>query len=150
MADRHGPQRTNRFKVELDDVTVEGFQRVELPSQVTQEVEYREGTDPDHHRKLWGRTQYQDLTLERGVQTDDMALYDWRKKVVEGNLEEARKNIAVILLDEMGEAQTRWEFTDAWPKEYTPPTLEADAGGGQGNVATETVVVTYDEMKRTE
>jgi phage tail-like protein len=150
MPDRHGPLRTSRFKLELDDVTVEGFQRVEIPSQTTQQVEYREGTDPDHHKKLWGRTQYEDLTMERGVKADDMVLYDWRKKVTEGNLEEARKNIAVILLDEMGESQIRWEFTKAWPKKYTPPTLEADAGGGQGNVATETVVVTYDEMKRTE
>jgi len=150
MGDRHGPVRNTRFKLELDSVTVEGFQRVDIPSQTTQQAEYREGTDPDHNRKLWGRTQYDDLTLERGVKKGDMALYDWRKQVVEGNLEEARKNIAVILLDEMGESQIRYEFTKAWPKEYTPPTLEAESGSGSGSIATETVVVTFDEMKRSE
>jgi hypothetical protein len=33
---------------------------------------------------------------------------------------------------------------------YDPPTLDTSAQGGQGDVATETVVVVFDEMKRTQ
>lgn len=149
MADRHGPLRASMFKVELDGVQVKGFKNIDLPEQKTQQVEYREGNDPDFNRRLWGRTQYEDLVLERGVKKGDTKLYDWRKKVNQGNLKEARKNIAVVLLDEMKQPQIRYEFTKAWPKVYEAPTLDAGDQGGAGNVATETVVVAYDEMKRT-
>jgi phage tail-like protein len=150
MPDRHGPLRTGRFKVELDDVEVSGFKRIDIPSQSTKLVEYREGKDPDHQRKLWGQSEYEDLTMERGAKKGDTKLFDWRKKVTEGKMEEARKNIAVVLQDEQGASQSRWEFTKAWPKMYDPPTLDTSAQGGQGDVATETVVVVFDEMKRTQ
>ncbi|MEF8777043.1 MAG: phage tail protein [Haloarculaceae archaeon] len=148
MADRHGPLRTGRFKVELDDVEVSGFKRIDIPGQSTKLVEYREGKDADHHRKLWGQTEYEDLTMERGAKQGDTKLFDWRKKVRQGKMEEARKNIAIVLQDEVGESQVRWEFTKAWPKRYDPPTLDTSAQGGQGTVATETVVVVFDEFER--
>jgi phage tail-like protein len=150
MADTHGPLKTGRFKVELDDVEVSGFKRIDIPAQSTKHVEYREGKDPDHNRKLWGQSEYEDLTMERGAKKGDTKLIDWRKKVTQGKMEEARKNIAVILQDSVGESVARWEFTKAWVKRYEPPTLDSSAQGGQGNVATETVVVAYDEMMRTE
>jgi phage tail-like protein len=149
MADRHGPLRTGRFKVEIDGVQTSGFKHIDIPSQSTKQVEYREGKDADHHRKLWGQSEYEDLKMERGVKKGDTTLFDWRKKVTQGKMEEARKNIAIVLQDEVGEAQIRWEFTNGWPKRYDPPTLDTSSGGGQGDVATESVVITYDEMKRT-
>lgn len=142
--------RTGRFTVEIDDVETSGFKRIDIPSTTTQQVEYREGKDPDHHRKLWGQTEYEDLTMERGAKKDDTTLFDWRKSVIQGQMEEARKSVAVILQDEVGEQQVRWEFTKAWPKQYDPPTLETGSQGGQGNVATETVVIVYDEMERSQ
>ena len=143
-----GPLRTERFEVEIDDVDAVGFKKVDLPSQSTQMNEYREGTDPIWPRQLWGQTQYEDLTLERGAKKGDMALYEWRKLVVDGKMEEARSDIAVSVLNSIGEATMRFEFVDAWPKEYQPPTLQA--GGSGGDVATETIVVCYNEMHRTE
>jgi phage tail-like protein len=150
MADRHGPLRTGRFVVEIDGIETSGFKRVDIPGQSTKHVEYREGKDPDHHRKLWGQSEYEDLTMERGAKKGDTTLFDWRKAVTQGKMEEARKAVAVVLQDEVGEQQIRWEFTNAWPKRYDPPTLETGSQGGQGNVATETVVVVYDEMQRTQ
>jgi phage tail-like protein len=65
-------------------------------------------------------------------------------------MEEARKNLAVILQDEQASQQLRWEFTNAWIKEYVPPTLETSAQGGEAGIATEEIVVCFDEMKRTQ
>jgi phage tail-like protein len=134
--------------VEIDGVAVTGFTKVEIPKQETQAVQYREGNDPDYHRNLWGRSKFGDLTLERGAKKDDTKLYEWRKKVNDGKMDEARKTVAVVVWDEMMQPQLRWEFSEAWPKSYEPPTLDAATSGGSQAVATEKVVVAYDELQR--
>lgn len=148
MADRHGPLRTGRFVVEVGGVEVSGFQVVDLPARSTKVQEYREGSDSDRQRKLTGQTEYEDLTMVRGARKDDASLYDWRKAIEQGKMEEGRKDLAVVLQDENGEEAIRWEFTNAWPKRYEPPTLDATAEGG--GVATESVTVVFDEMQRPE
>ncbi|MEF8782831.1 MAG: phage tail protein [Haloarculaceae archaeon] len=145
-----GPLRTGLFEVEIDGVGVSGFKRIDIPSSRTKQVEYREGKDPDHQRKLWGQTLYDDLVMERGAKKDDTTLHDWRQSVIQGKMEEARKTVAVIIQDEVGEQTLRYEFTECWPKEYDPPTLETGAQGGQGNVATETLTCVFNEMKRSQ
>jgi len=146
MPDFMGPIRTERFQVEIDGVDAQGFQRVEMPSHSTQTNEYREGNDPVFSRRLWGQTQYEDLTLVRGAKESDMALYEWRKLVKDGKMDEARCDIAISVLDTIGDAQLRFEFVDCWPKEYQPPSL--DASGGGNDVATETIIVSYNEYDR--
>jgi phage tail-like protein len=148
MADRHGPLRTGRFKVEIGGAEVPGFQVVDLPARSTQMQEYREGSDSDHQRKLAGQTEYEDLTMVRGAKKNDAPLYNWRKSIEQGKMEEGRKGLAVVLQDENGEEAIRWEFTNAWPKNYDPPTLDATADGG--GVATESVTIAFDEMIRAE
>jgi phage tail-like protein len=50
-------------------------------------------------RKIPGLTKYGNLTLKWGT-TDSMELFEWRKQVIQGKMKLARRNIAVILLDE--------------------------------------------------
>lgn len=148
MPEPHGPLRQTEFKVELDGVNVPGFIQVELPSKRTKQIEYREGNDPAHNRKLWGDTQYDDLILVRGATTDNAELNDWRKSVDQGQMDDARRNIAVVIMNEVGESVLRFEFTNAWIKEYRPPSLDSHGGPGEGNLATEQFVITFDEMER--
>ena len=147
MVDRHGPMRTGRFTVEIDDVEVQGFRRVDIPSSHTEAGEYREGDDPDYEKKLWGQTSFAPLTMERGVQPGDTRLFDWRQQIINGQVDEGRKEVAVILRDEEGEAQIRWEFHEAWIQDYDPPTLDASA---DDDVATESITVAFDKMVREE
>jgi len=137
--------RTGRFKVEIDDVEVPGWRSVTIPSSSTEAGEYREGDEPDWEKKIWGQTTFDDLEMERGVQPDDSRIFDWREQVRMGNLDEGRKEVAVVLMDEEGRSQIRWEFQGAWIKEYHPPELDASA---DGDVATESVVVAFDKMVR--
>jgi phage tail-like protein len=143
VAVQHGPMRTGRFIVKIDDVEVPGWHSVAIPSRSTEQDEYRE----ENGETDWGQTSFDDLEMERGVKPGDTRLYDWAEAVRQGDVEEGRKEIAVVLLDESGETQAEWELQKAWPKEYDPPELEASA---DGDVATESITVAYDKMDRKE
>ncbi len=144
MSDQHGPYRGERFSVDLGDDELDGFRKIELPKHVTERSQFRGGEDPAHTQQLWAATQYEDLVITRAVD-DDNTLYEWRDKVEKGQLEDARKDsIAVILKDEMGQSALRWEFTNAWPKEYQTPNFNAD----KDDIATETLVIAHEGMER--
>lgn len=145
MPDRHGPMKTGRFEVRIDDVEVPGWTAVDLPSRTTAETEYREGDSDAESRTVTGQTEFDDLEMERGVKPGDTKLWDWRRDVEAGRIEDARKSIRVALKDEEGNDGMVWEFTDAWVKGYEPPELDA---GSDGGVAIESVTVKFDKMKR--
>ena len=147
MADRHGPMRTGRFQVEFDGLEVAGWREVSIPASRTEMGEYDEGGDPDQRKKVWGETTFEDLEMERGVQPSDTRVYDWREDIRNGNLDDGLKEVSVILQDEEGQAQLRWEFHDAWIKYYDPPDLEA---GADGEVAVERITLGFDSMDRVE
>lgn len=125
MPDRHGPYRNTRFLLEIDGIAIASFSRCRLPTATSDVIEYREGNDPPTARKLGGLNEYGPLVLERGVTDDSIALFEWRKMVEQGKLDDARRNVAVVLLDEEGQPGPRWEFSDAWPARYDAPTLDA-------------------------
>lgn len=149
--DRNGPVRTGRFVVEIDDVEVPGWRSVTIPSRSTEQGEYREGNDADYEKKVWGRTTFDDLEMERGVRREDPdRLYEWHEAVRRGDVDAGRKEITVVLLDGQGgnaEPLIEWRFEGAWIREYDPPELDATA---DGDVATESITVAFDEMIRTE
>lgn len=146
MPDRHGPYRNVRYLLEIDGIAVAGFSQCSLPENSTEAVEYREGNDRPTVRKLWSLNSYGTLTLEKGTTEDSMELFEWRKLVEQGQVDEARRNIAVVVLDEEGEPGPRWEFRDAWPTQYDAPDL--DASGNE--VAIESLEIDLEGMERTE
>jgi phage tail-like protein len=87
---------------------------------------------------------YGNVTLKWGI-TDSMELYEkWWKPVEEGKMKEARKNVAIILMDEEGNPAARWEFVEAWPTKYDAPDLNAKGT----DVAVETLEIAHEGMKR--
>jgi len=156
MADRdaiNAPARTTRFEVELelDGGEVQGWKEIQLPEVSTEEVSYREGNEQvayDH--PLWGRHEYSNLTMIRGAKTGETMLWDWRQKVIDGNIDEARKDIAVTIFDVANSASLlRYEFEGAWPVNYSPPTLDASAVGGESALAEEEIEIAYEKYERT-
>lgn len=146
MPDRHGPYRNARFLLEFDDIVRAGFSSVTIPENSTEPVEYREGNDPPTMRKLWGLNDFGTLTLEGGVTDDSMELFEWRKLVEQGNVDDARQDIAVIVLDEEGNSGPRWEFRRAWPINYNAPELDATGA----DVAIESLEIEHEGMERVE
>jgi phage tail-like protein len=145
MPDRHGPFRNVRFLLEIDGVAKAGFSKASIPENSTEATEYREGTDRPTVRKLWSLNDYSALSLESGVTMDSIMLFEWRKLVQQGKMGDARRAIAVVVLDEEGQSGPRWEFRNAWPSSYDAPDL--DATGGE--VAIEKLEIQHEGMERT-
>jgi phage tail-like protein len=120
---RKDPVRNFRFRVEIQGIDQGGFSEVTGFDATVEPIDYREGTDPTHARKLTGLTKYGNVTLKWGV-TDSTALYDWHRQIVDGDIE--RKSMAINVLDETGQRTiARWEIAEAWPSKYDPADLNA-------------------------
>ena len=124
---RNDPIRNMRFRVEIDQVTQAFFSEVMIAETTNEAIDYREGTDPTHVRKLPGLTKYGNITLKWGV-TDSTELYDWHKKIMTGGIKDGRKSVKIILIDESGADKTSYLVSEAWPTKYDPSDLN-----GKGN-----------------
>lgn len=144
VGERKDPYKNHRFLVEIDGVSQAGFREVTIPESGQEPIEYREGNEPPTTRKQPGLIRYGNVTLKWGI-TDSLDLYKWRQQVEAGKMKEARKKMAIVLLNEEGEAASRWEFTSAWPTKYSSPSLNATAN----EIAIETLEIAHEGIKRT-
>ena len=128
MATRVDPIRNFRFQLEIDNVTRAGFAEVAIAETTVEAIDYREGIDPPHVRKLSGLTKYGNLTLKGGLTTgaNSLELFKWHNEVSAGLVSERRKNVAISVLDEAGKTEcARFVISDAWPVKYDPSDLNA-------------------------
>lgn len=128
MATRIDPIRNFRFQLEIDNITRAGFSEVAIAETTIDAIDYREGTDPPHVRKLSGLTKYGSITLKGGLTTgaNSLELFKWHNDVSGGLIAERRKNIAISVLDEAGKTEmARFVISDAWPVKYDPSDLNA-------------------------
>ena len=79
-AQRFDPYKNFKFRVKWDGRYVAGVSKVSALKRTTEVVKHREGGDPSSSRKSPGRTEYDAITLERGV-THDIAFEQWANKV---------------------------------------------------------------------
>jgi phage tail-like protein len=93
--------------------------------------------------KVPGRLKWNNITLKRGI-TDAMDLWEWRKLVEEGKVEEARKNGSIIMFDQTGKEVARWNLTNAWPCKLTGPSPNA----GENTPAIEELEITVEGYER--
>jgi phage tail-like protein len=93
--------------------------------------------------KIPGRLKWGDVTLKRGI-TSDMQIWDWRQLVVEGKVQDARKNCSIHMLDREYQDVTTWNFTNAWPSKVTGPTIKSDSN----EIGLEEMVLVHDGMTR--
>ena len=121
---REDPYRNFKFRVEIDGVAAAHFSEVMIAETTTDVVEYREGMDPNHVRKLPGLTKYGNITLKRGV-TNNQVLWQWHKDVLDGKIASSRKTIAITVIDEAGADKARFVVAEAWPMKYDPSDLNA-------------------------
>jgi len=77
-------------------------------------------------QKIPGRLKWQDITLKRGI-TDNMDIWDWRDQVVQGKVNDARRNGSVIMFNQSLEEVARWNFENAWPSKVSGPAMKSDS-----------------------
>jgi len=119
---RNDPYAAFNFLVEIDGVTQAGFAECSGLTTETDPIEYREGNEDITVRKLPGLKKFTNITLKRGF-TDSRELWDWRKKVMDGQTE--RQGGAIVLLNEAREEALRYNFREAWPCKWEGPGFNA-------------------------
>src|SRR3954470_7838665 len=81
-ADRFDPYKNFKFRIKfgLNTTYVAGVSKMSALKRTTEPVKHREGGDPSTSRKSPGRTEYEPISLERGV-TQDPTFEQWANKV---------------------------------------------------------------------
>ena len=132
---RFDPYKNFKFRVIWDGVPVAGVSKVSALKRTTEVVKHREGGDPSTSRKSPGRTEYEALTLERGV-THDTEFEKWANKVwqtgvglgAEVSLRDFRKDVIVEVYNEAGQLALTYKVFRCWVSEYQAlPDLDANA-----------------------
>ena len=143
MTTRPDPYRQFNFRLEIDGTAMGNFSEVALGAAITEVVEYRDGSDKSGVRKLPGLTRYSNVTLKRGI-TSSLELYRWHRSVAEGRMDDARKNLILILQDEASRDVARFMLRTAWPVKYEAPSFSATGN----EVAIESLELTHEGLER--
>jgi phage tail-like protein len=124
---RNDPLRNFRYRLEIDSITQAGFSEVMIAETTIDAVDYREGKDPPHVRKLSGLTKYGNITLKWGLTVGGAALdlFKWHADVSAGQVKDKRKKVVIVLQDEAGGDAARYVVSEAWPVKYDPSDLNA-------------------------
>jgi len=138
---RHDPYKAFNFRVEIDGMAAASCAEVSGLESVVEAIDYREGGEALRVRKLPGLHRYANIVLKRGV-TRDLEWWNWHKQVLDGNVQ--RRNGSVVLLDDQGQEQVRWNFVNSWPCKYIGPTLDARSN----DVAIETIELAHEGLER--
>ena len=104
---------------------VAGVSKVSVLKRTTEVVKHREGGDPSSSRKSPGRTEYDAVTLDRGV-TLDTEFEKWANKVWDygqglGNevsLADFRKDITLEVYNEAGQLAISYKIYRCWVSEW--------------------------------
>jgi phage tail-like protein len=126
-ADRFDPYKNFKFRVLWEGTTtpVAGISKVGALKRTTEVVKHREGNDPSSSRKMPGRTEYEAITLERGI-THDTEFEKWANKVwnygsglgAEVSLKDFRRNILIEVYNEAGQLALRYKVYRCWVSEF--------------------------------
>jgi len=132
---RFDPYKNFKFRVKWDGKFVAGVSKVTGLKRKTELVTHREGGDPSSSRKSPGRTEYEAITLERGV-THDIEFEQWANKIwnfgsglgAEVSLKDFRKDIILEVYNEAGQLAIAYTVFRCWISEYQAlPDLDANA-----------------------
>jgi phage tail-like protein len=124
-ASRFDPYKNFKFRVKWDGQYVAGVSKVGGLKKTTEVVKHREGGDPSSSRKSPGRTEFEAITLERGV-THDTEFEKWANKVwnfgsglgAEVSLKDFRKDIIIDVYNEAGQLAISYKVYRSWVSEF--------------------------------
>jgi phage tail-like protein len=134
-AQRFDPYKNFKFRVRWDGRYVAGVSKVSSLKRTTEVVKHREGGDPSSSRKSPGKTEYEAITLERGV-TLDRDFEQWANKIwnygsglgAEVSLKDFRKDIIIEFYNEAGQLAIAYKVYRCWVSEFqAQPDLDANA-----------------------
>jgi phage tail-like protein len=124
-AQRFDPYKNFKFRVKWDGKYVAGISKVSALKRTTEVVKHRDGGDPSSSRKSPGRTEYDAITLDRGV-THDKEFEQWANKVwnfgsglgAEVSLKDFRKDVIIEVYNEAGQLALAYKVFRCWVSEW--------------------------------
>ena len=122
---RFDPYKNFKFRVKWDGRYVAGVSKIGGLKRSTEVVKHRDGGDPSSSRKSPGRTEYDAISVERGV-THDREFEQWANKVwnfgsglgAEASLKDFRKDIIIEVYNEAGQLAIAYKVYRCWVSEY--------------------------------
>src|ERR1700730_8041472 len=132
---RYDPYKNFKFRVKMGNSYVAGVSKCSMLKRTTEVVKHRTGGDPSSSRKSPGRTEYDPITLERGV-THDIDFEQWANKVwnygaglgSEVSLKDFRKDLTIEVYNEAGQLAVAYGVFRCWVSEFQAlPDLDANA-----------------------
>jgi len=108
-------------------------------------IEHKIVTDKGQEivKKIPGRMKWEDITLKRGI-TSSMDIWDWRKQVEDGDVENARRDGSIVMFDQKLSEVARWNFERAWPLKVSGPSPKTDSN----EIGVEELVITHEYIER--
>jgi phage tail-like protein len=125
---RRDPYKNFRFRVKFGGGTeyIAGVTKVTGFKRTTEVIKHRSGGDPATSYKLPGRTEYDAITLERGV-TNDKVFEQWANRVwsftnagggLETSLKDYRRDLIVDVFNEGGQKVLSYQVFNCWVSEW--------------------------------
>ena len=139
-AQRFDPYLAFKFRLKWKNAAgvmsyVAGVSKVGALKRTTEVVKHRHGGLPSTSLKMPGRTEYDAISIERGV-THDLEFEAWAAKVwqigaglgAEVSLKDFRKDVILDFFNEAGQLAISYHILNAWVSEYQAlPDLDANA-----------------------
>jgi phage tail-like protein len=149
---RFDPYKNFKFRIRWDGRDVAGISKMTALKRTTEVVKHRHGGDPSSSRKSPGRTEWEPITLERGV-THDPEFEAWATKVWhlgaalsrEVSLKDFRKDILIEVYNEAGQKALAYKVYRCWVSEFQAlPDLDANANA----IAIQTIKIENEGWER--
>jgi phage tail-like protein len=128
MVANFDPSGGYRFTVAIDGVNYAAFTEFRLPSLNVQTLDILEGGQNTYTHKMPVRVNVGPATLRHGI-TRDLTLLKWYLQVLKGDLENAYRQVTVVMYDVGRKPIVTWTFRNACPVKWSGPTLKSDDGG---------------------
>jgi phage tail-like protein len=145
MAGREDPLVAFKFGLEISGKLSGFFTSVSGIGSESEVVEHKVVTDKGETiiQKIPGRLTWTEVSMKRGV-TSNIDIWNWRKMVVDGKVNEARTNCSIIAYDQTQKEIARWNFENAWPSKVVGPELDSSST----NYMIEDVTIVHEGVER--
>lgn len=134
----------HNFAIQIDGIQVEYLNKISGLTNVQDVIEYVQNTPHGKPvvRKMPGISKGGEVEVVRG-RNRSTDFTTWIRTSLAGEMQSARKNISIIVLDYQNNEVTRFNLINAWCCE----TSYSEMTAGQPQVYEERVKITYEELK---
>ncbi|MEL7037558.1 MAG: phage tail protein [Cyanobacteria bacterium J06592_8] len=131
----------NRFYIEMESTISASFSECSGFGATLQKESYLEGGLNDQQRVFIGHTEFDDITLKRGM-TDNTLFWEWMLTTMTNPVKN-RRNINILMFNQAGETMQAWTLIGAIPISWKSPGFQAEGS----SVAIEELTLTYEGLQ---